>query len=158
MAIPDTKIGIASDHAGFELKQELSRYLEAHGYKIIDYGTDNAKDSVDYPDFAYKLGEAIQSAAVNRGIAICGSGIGISIAVNRYPAVRGALVWDEYTAKMSRSHNDANVICLGARMTSAKDATKLVNIWLQEPFEGGRHQRRTAKLSNPPKTYHSSRS
>ena len=139
------KILIASDHAGFKLKEDLKSHLSKN-FEVIDLGT-NSEDSVDYPDFGTALAKAIEDKKAETGVLICGSGIGISIAANRNPAVRAALVNNEDLAKLSRQHNDANVICLGARFTDSVTAKKLVDIFLNTGFEGGRHENRVKKLS-----------
>lgn len=144
----DNTIAIASDHGGFELKKLLKPMLEARGLTVLDLGTDSA-DSVDYPDFAYALAAAIRDGKAARGVLCCGSGIGISIAANRYPEIRAALVHDALTAKLCRQHNDANVICLGGRTTGPDVALDCLSIFLDTDFEGGRHARRTGKLSSP---------
>ena len=136
---------IASDHAGFELKQELAEELRAKGFDVLDLGTNNL-DSVDYPDFGIALADAIASGKASRGVLVCGSGIGISIAANRNPAVRAALCHDVTTARLSREHNDANVIVLGARLIGRETASQSLAAFLETPFEGGRHQRRVDKL------------
>lgn len=138
-------IVIASDHAGFDMKQELAELLRGKGFEVLDLGTDGP-ESVDYPDFGKALGEAIASGKAERGVLVCGSGIGISIAVNRNPAVRAALCHDVTTARLSRQHNDANVIALGARLIGPETAAQCLNAFLDTPFEGGRHQRRVDKL------------
>ncbi len=144
----DNTIAIACDHGGFELKKLLKPVLEARGLTILDLGTDSA-DSVDYPDFAYALAAAIRDGKASRGVLCCGSGIGISIAANRYPEIRAALVHDALTARLCRQHNDANVICLGGRTTGPDVALDCLNVFLDTEFEGGRHARRTGKLSAP---------
>lgn len=142
------RIAIASDHAAIELKSTLVDYLTAQGHAIDDLGP-GSPDSVDYPDYGYKLAHAIASGAAERGIAICGSGIGISIAVNRNSACRCALVGEPLSARLSREHNDANVIALGARLTGVDMAKACVDAFLTTEFGGDRHARRVAKLSNP---------
>lgn len=139
------KILIAADHAGFKLKEELKSYLSKN-FEVIDLGT-NSEQSVDYPDFGTALAKAIENRKAEKGILICGSGVGISIAANRNKAVRAALVCNEEIAKLARQHNDANVICLGARLTDTTTAIKLVDIFLTTSFEGGRHETRVKKLS-----------
>lgn len=138
-------IGIAVDHGGFALKQAVSDEIRAAGFDVLDLGT-NSEESVDYPDFAEKLTEAIKLGSVTRGVLICGTGIGISIAANRHPGIRAALCYDEETAELARRHNDANVICLGGRKTTSSQAQRMVGIFLNTEFEGGRHARRVAKL------------
>jgi len=141
-------IVIASDHPGFPLKSVLKQDLADLGYGVLDLGTDGPQ-SVDYPDFAYALAAAIKQGKANRGVLVCGSGIGISIAANRHPAIRAAVVHDALGARMTRLHNDANVICFGARMIGQDVARDCLNVFLETEFEGGRHVRRVEKLSNP---------
>lgn len=141
-------IAIASDHGGVELKSLLKKDLAEKGLTVLDLGTEGA-ESVDYPDFADKLAAAIRAGKAGRGVLICGSGIGISIAANRHPEIRAALVHDALGARMSRLHNDANVICFGGRMIGADTARDCLNVFLQTAFEGGRHARRVGKLSAP---------
>lgn len=141
-------IAIAGDHGGLGLKQELTAFLENAGHDVLDLGT-NSTDSVDYPEFGYALAEAIKDGRADRGVLICGSGIGISIAANRFPEIRAALIHDVTGARLSREHNDANVICFGGRMTGPDLATDCLQTFLSTDFEGGRHQRRVDKLSNP---------
>lgn len=140
------KISIASDHAGFKLKEFLIRSLKNKKDEVLDLGTDS-ENSVDYPDFGKKLAEHIAENRSNLGILICGSGVGISIAANRNPKVRAALCWNNEVAKLARQHNDANVICLGARFVSEEQALEMVNTFLSTAFEGGRHTKRVEKLS-----------
>lgn len=142
------KIGIASDHAGFDLKRVLKEELRRLGRAVVDLGP-SAPDSVDYPDFGYAMARALRDGLVESGVLICGSGIGISIAANRFPEVRAALVHDELGARLARQHNDANVICFGGRMIGADVASDCLRVFLDTPFEGGRHCRRVDKLSNP---------
>ncbi len=139
-----TKIAIASDHAGFELKQAVVRHLGAEN--VLDLGT-NTVDSVDYPDFGYAVAKAIEEEKIEQGIVICGSGIGISIAANRNSAVRAALCMNTEMAKLARQHNDANVLALGARLVDEKTALDIVNVFFKTEFEGGRHARRVEKLA-----------
>ena len=139
-------IFIAADHGALELKNYLRDQLQSKiGLNIIDLGTDS-DDSVDYPDFAEALVKEVLKDSSRLGILCCGTGIGISIKANRYKGIRAALVHDEFTAKMAKAHNNANVLCLGGRTHSPELALKLVTIWLEEAFEGGRHQRRLDKL------------
>ena len=142
------KVSIASDHAGFDEKQLLIPYLQELGYEVIDRGPESA-DRVDYPDYGYRLAEAIADGRAERGVALCGSGIGISISVNRNPAARCALVSEPLSAKLSREHNDANVIALGARLTGIDMAKACLTAFLSTDFAGDRHARRVDKLSNP---------
>ena len=138
---------IACDHAGFALKHFLILELEKLGYSMIDLGCDDAQNSVDYPDFAQKLAKKIIAKKARFGILICGSGVGISIAANRFKEVRAALCHNTKIAKLSRLHNDANVICLGARLTAPKAALAATKAFLTTNFEGARHEKRVAKLS-----------
>ena len=142
------KIAIASDHAALELKAELREWLIEQGHEVADLGPVTA-DSVDYPDFGYKLASLVADGTVDRGVALCGSGIGISMAANRNPAVRCAMVSEPLSATFARSHNDANVIAMGARMIGPEMAKACIEAFLETEFEGGRHQRRVDKLSNP---------
>lgn len=142
------KIAIASDHAAVDLKAELAQWLEEQGHAVQDLGPAKA-DRVDYPDYGYKLAAAIASGSAERGIALCGSGIGISIAVNRNPACRAALVSEPLSAALAREHNDANVLAMGARLTGPDMAKACVNAFLSTDFGGGRHQGRVEKLSSP---------
>lgn len=141
---PEKKILIASDHAGFLLKEIIIKTLKKSGYTVTDLGTNSAEKSVDYPDFAQKLAKKLKH---EQGILICGSGIGISIAANRFKHIRAALCHNVKAAKLTRAHNDANVLCLGARMISEKSALLIVKTFLNTKFEGERHERRVAKLS-----------
>ncbi len=145
------RIAIASDHAAFALKSALVAYLTEAGHQVDDLGPFD-ENSVDYPDFGYKLADAIASGAAERGVALCGSGIGISIAVNRNPACRAALVSEPLSAKLSREHNNANVIAMGARLTGIDMAKACLDAFLTTDFAGDRHVRRVDKLSNPPFT------
>ncbi|WP_068077633.1 ribose 5-phosphate isomerase B [Novosphingobium lentum] len=143
------RIAIASDHAAFDLKGELALWLGQLGHTVSDLGPHSA-DRVDYPDFGYKLADAVASGDAERGIALCGSGIGISIAVNRNPALRCALVSEPLSAALAREHNDANAIAMGARLTGIDMAKACVEAFLATPFGGGRHAGRVDKLSHPP--------
>ena len=140
------KIALAADHAGFGLKDELVAWLREQGHEVSDLGT-NGPDSVDYPQFGKKLAEAVANGEAERGIVVCGSGIGISIAVNRNPACRCARVDDPLSAALAREHNDANVIALGARLIGPDMAKACVAAFLDTQFAGGRHQRRVDQLS-----------
>ncbi len=139
-------IAVASDHAGFDLKEILKRDLQEAGYAVLDLGT-NSTASVDYPDFGKAMGEAIASGRAEKGVLVCGSGIGISIAANRNPRVRAALAHDAVSARLSREHNDANVVAFGQRLIEAEVAREALKVFLQTPFQGGRHAGRVAKLS-----------
>ena len=140
------KIALASDHAGYGLKDELVHWLREQGHDVADLGT-NGPDSVDYPEFGRKLAETVASGAAERGIAVCGSGIGISIAINRNPGCRCARVDDPLSAALAREHNDANVLALGARLVGSDMAKACVSSFLVGQFAGGRHQRRVDQLS-----------
>jgi ribose 5-phosphate isomerase B len=141
------RIALAADHAGYLLKDELADWLRDQGHDIIDLGT-NGPESVDYPMFGRALAEFIASRRAERGIAVCGTGIGISIAVNREPKCRCARVGDPLSAQLAREHNDANVLALGARLIGSEMAKACVASFLETPFAGGRHQRRVDQLSH----------
>lgn len=138
-------IGLASDHAGYELKQYVKQYLEEQGITYKDYGTYTA-ESCDYPDFAHALANGMKAGEVERGIAICGSGEGISMTLNKHQHIRAALVWVPEIAKMTRMHNDANVLVMPGRYISCDTAREIMNQFLNTPFEGGRHIRRIEKI------------
>lgn len=142
------RIAIASDHAALELKAALVQWLGEAGHDVADLGPHDGA-SVDYPDYGYKLAQAVAAGEAERGIALCGSGIGISIAVNRNPACRCALVSEPLSAKLCREHNDANVLAMGARLVGIEMAKACVEAFLATPFGGDRHVRRVTKLSNP---------
>jgi len=139
------KIIVGADHAGFTHKQALAAALKKAGHSVDDAGTDST-DSVDYPDFAARVAHAVADAEAERGILICGTGIGMCMAANKVPGVRAAVVTDAYTAEMSRRHNDANVLCMGARVQSVEKMEELARIFLESPFEGGRHAGRVDKI------------
>jgi ribose 5-phosphate isomerase B len=143
------RIAIASDHAALDLKAALADHLRALGHAVDDLGPSEAA-SVDYPDYGYQLAEAVAGGAADRGIALCGSGIGISISVNRHPACRCALVTEPVSARLAREHNDANVLAMGARLIGLDMAKACLEAFLEAPFGGERHARRVAKLSHPP--------
>lgn len=142
------RIAIASDHAALALKSALVEYLLSAGHDVSDLGPHN-ESSVDYPDYGYKLAAAVADGAAERGVALCGSGIGISIAVNRNPAARAALVSEPLSARLAREHNNANVIAMGARLIGIEMAKACLDAFLTTEFGGDRHQRRVDKLSNP---------
>ena len=142
------RIAIASDHAAFDLKVELRDYLASLGHDVADLGPETA-DRVDYPDFGYKLAVAVANGTAEYGVALCGSGIGISIAVNRDPAVRCALVSEPLSATLAREHNDANAIAMGARLIAPDMAKACLDAFLSTPFAGGRHTGRVEKLTHP---------
>ena len=138
-------IGVASDHAGYELKTKVIKHLESKGCVVHDFGTDSA-ESVDYPDYAHKLASAVENGSCQFGIAICGSGNGVNMTVNHHRKVRGALCWTPEIAALARQHNDANIISLPARFIEAPIALQMVDVFLSTDFEGGRHQRRVEKI------------
>ena len=138
-------IALASDHAGYALKTELKEELERQGHEVLDLGT-HGPESVDYPDFGHAMGQALEEGRAQRGVLVCGSGIGISIAANRHPGVRAALCHDETSARLARAHNDANVLALGARLIGPEVAKSCLGVFLATDFEGGRHAKRVAKL------------
>ena len=140
------KIAIGSDHAGFESKERAKQALAELGLDVEDKGTDSL-ESVDYPDFGAAVGRAVAGGEVDRGVVICGSGIGISIAANKVPGVRAALCWNEETARLARQHNDANVLCIGARFIEPQLAADMIRAFVETEFSGGRHQQRVEKLA-----------
>ncbi len=139
-------IAVASDHAGFDLKEILKRDLQEAGHAVLDLGT-NSTASVDYPDFGHALAEAVVAGRAEKGVLVCGTGIGISIAANRNPRIRAAVAHDVTSARLSRQHNDANVVAFGARLTGTEVAREALKVFLATAFEGGRHAGRVAKLS-----------
>jgi len=139
------RLAIANDHGGLELKRLLTEHFEAGDYEVLDLGTDGP-ESVDYPDFAEKLCGAILNGDADRGILICGTGIGMSITANKFKGIYAALCTNEFMARMSREHNDSNVLCLGGRVLGDEVAKGIVDVWLNTPFAGGRHTRRTGKI------------
>ena len=144
-AMPENAIAVASDHAGYELKSALIEELKAQGYEILDLGT-NGPESVDYPDYGKALAEALSAGKANRGVAVCGTGIGISIAANRHPGIRAAVCHDETSARLAREHNDANILALGARLVGSEVAKDCLKAFLTTEFSEGRHTPRVAKL------------
>jgi len=142
------RIAVGSDHAGFHLKAAIAEVLSARGIDVVDLGTNDATTSVDYPDFGAAVGRAVAAGEVDLGVAICGTGIGISIAANKVPGVRAALVHDATTARLAREHNHANVLCLGERITGVQVALDALSAWLDEPLGEGRHIGRVAKLNH----------
>ena len=142
------KIALGSDHAGYELKEALKSYLSEKPIAISDMGT-HSTDAVDYPDFGRAVALMVAAGEVDRGILLCGSGIGMSIVANRVPGVRAALCTNEGTARLSRLHNDANVLVLPGRSTDITEAQRILDVWLATDFEGGRHQRRLRKIDIP---------
>ena len=138
-------IALGADHAGFPLKQALKSWLATRGHLVFDLGT-HSTESVDYPDYAAAVGRMVCAGRAERGLLVCGSGIGMAIAANKIPGIRAAVAGDAVTAQLSREHNDTNVLALGARMTGADEAALIVQAWLDTPFAGGRHARRVAKI------------
>jgi ribose 5-phosphate isomerase B len=143
------KIALGADHAGFELKEKLKGYLSAIGHEVLDLGTDSTA-SVDYPDFGYAVGRAVASGEAERGVVVCGTGIGISIAANKVPGIRAAAPNDLFATRLIREHNDANVIAFGARLTAPPLAEAMLDLFLTTPFAGGRHAPRVEKLNRGP--------
>ena len=139
------KIGIASDHAGYEMKEFLVGYLAAKGWDVLDFGPES-EESVDYPDFAHPLANAIESGELERGIGLCGSGEGMAITLNKHQGIRAALCWIPEVAALSRQHNDANVLAMPGRFVSNEQAIEMVKTFLNTDFEGGRHIRRIEKI------------
>ncbi|OGP87671.1 MAG: ribose 5-phosphate isomerase B [Deltaproteobacteria bacterium RBG_16_48_10] len=139
------QIGLACDHGGFELKEELKAFLKLLGVEPIDMGTFN-EDSVDYPDFGVLVAEKVSQGELERGILICGTGIGMSMVANKFPRIRAALVNDLYSSRCSREHNDANILIIGGRIVGKELAKEIVRVWLETPFAGGRHKRRLEKM------------
>lgn len=138
-------IAIASDHAGMTLKTEIFRVLQELGFDVEDLGPTETT-AVDYPDYAHLLAKAVSDGRVERGVLICGTGLGMSMAANRHPGVRAALCHDAYTAEMARRHNDANILCMGARAVGGGVAEQMARVFFETPFDGDRHQRRVAKI------------
>jgi ribose 5-phosphate isomerase B len=142
--MPETII-IASDHAGFDLKERVKEWLEERDFEVEDAGT-RSPEQVDYPDFAHRVADAIAGGRRARGVLVCGTGIGVSMAANRHAGVRAAVAWSEETARLSREHNDANVLALGGRTLDPTLAERILDVWLKTPFAGGRHARRVGKI------------
>ncbi len=142
------KIAIGADHAGFRLKETLKGYLEETGHEVLDLGT-GSEESVDYPDYGFAVGRAVASGEAERGVVVCGSGIGIAMAVNRVAGARAGVGRDLFETRLMREHNDANVIAFGARITAPPLAEAMIDTFLSTPFAGGRHARRVEKLDSP---------
>ena len=144
----ETKISIAigSDHAGFDYKEAIKAHLEALGHEVEDFGTHSA-DSTDYPDFAHPVASAVESGNRNLGVLVCGSANGVAMAANKHQGIRAAIAWEEELAKLARSHNDANIICIPARFISIDLAKSITDVFLSTEFEGGRHARRVGKIA-----------
>ncbi|MCQ2176638.1 MAG: RpiB/LacA/LacB family sugar-phosphate isomerase [Bacteroidales bacterium] len=141
----NTKIGICSDHAGWEYKAGLIKYLEGKGYEVVNFGTDGP-ESMDYPDVAHPMADAIEKGELDCGIALCGTGNGMAITLNHHRGIRAGLAWGTAIAALVKQHNNANVLVMPARFISYRMAVSCVRTWLQTPFEGGRHQRRIDKI------------
>ena len=140
------KIAIGADHAGFEYKEQLKKWLEKNGYPVKDFGTFST-DSVDYPDFAHPVASAVEKKEFNLGLLLCGSANGVAITANKHQGVRAALCWNEEVAELARHHNNANIVCIPARFVSYEVAEKILDRFLHASFEGGRHERRVDKIS-----------
>lgn len=140
------KIAIGADHAGFEYKEQLKQWLEKSGYSTKDFGTYNT-ESVDYPDFAHPVAEAVEKKEFELGLLLCGSANGVAITANKHQGVRAALCWNEEVAELARHHNNANIVCIPARFVSYAEAEKILDRFLHASFEGGRHERRVSKIS-----------
>ena len=142
------RIAVGSDHAGFALKSEIIAHLAGAAHDVLDLGTDSADISVDYPSFGRAVGEAVADGRAERGVCVCGSGIGIGIAANKVPGIRAAVVHDSTTARLARRHNDANVVCMGERTTGLAEALDAISAFFTTEFDGGRHQRRIDQISD----------
>jgi ribose 5-phosphate isomerase B len=140
------KVALGADHRGYELKEALKRWLDVHGYAVVDLGPACA-DRADYPEYAFKVAEAVARRRAERGVLVCSTGVGMSIAANKVRGVRAALVDSASLARLSREHNDSNVLCLGADVTGASSAKRILGIWLRTGFAGGRHARRLARIA-----------
>ena len=139
------KLALGSDHAGYELKEKLKSWLKLQGIDVQDEGT-RSSESVDYPDFARRVGEVVARREADLGLLVCGTGIGMAISANKVPGIRAANASSEFEAQMAREHNDANILCVGARVVTEPEAEKIVDIWLHATFAGGRHQTRVDKI------------
>lgn len=145
MNFTNTTIGLASDHTGYEHKEFIKKHLEKRGLTYIDFGTDSAERS-DYPDYAHRLGKAIENKELEMGIALCGTGNGMAFTLNKFPSIRAGLAWNEEVAGLVSAHNKANVLVMPARFVTQEEAVKMVDAYLDTPFEGGRHQERLDKV------------
>ena len=139
------RIAVGADHAGFELKQTLAQHLRDAGHDVVDCGT-HSVDRVDYPDFGAAVGQAVAGTDADLGVCVCGSGNGIAMAANKIPGIRAAVAYDVTSARLARAHNDANVLCIGERLTGAEVALEALAAWLGASFDGGRHEARVAKI------------
>ena len=140
------KVALASDHRGFEFKNMITTFLSNLGHEVVDYGTSNGTDSVDYTDYGLKAARSVSRGESERAILICGTGLGMSLVANKVKGVRATVCHDLYTVEMSRRHNDSNVLCLGADVVDQKLLEKKIKLWIETPFEGGRHARRVGKI------------
>lgn len=146
------KIAVGSDHAGFEMKEKIKPFLKKLGNEVSDFGTNN-KEPVDYPDYALKVAEAVSRNEFERGILFCGTGLGMSIAANKIPGIRAVPCYDIEAAKLSREHNDANILAIGARLTDLEKAKNIIKVWLETNFLGERHLKRIEKIKNIEKRF-----
>lgn len=146
-------IAIGSDHGGYNLKNEIKKFLTENGYQVKDYGTCDGSNSVDYPDYGLAVAEAVKNGECEKGIIVCGTGIGISMSANKVPGIRAALCTDCYMARMSREHNNANILALGERVIGTGSALDIVDTWLKSEFTGQRHKIRVDKISEIEKKY-----
>jgi ribose 5-phosphate isomerase B len=146
------KIAAGADHGGYAIKEAVVRRLRSQGHEVVDVGTDSADVSVDYPDFGHKVATMVASGEVERGLLVCGTGLGICMSANRHRGVRAADCFTPYLAEMARRHNDANVLCLGGRLLSEDEAWAIAEVWMATPFEGGRHERRCALIDEGAET------
>lgn len=141
-----SKLAIGGDHAGFEYKSRIKRWLEEQGHEVTDFGTDSS-DSVDYPDFAHPVSSAVEDKEFEKGILVCGSANGVAMAANKHQGIRAAICWNKELAQLSRQHNDANILCIPARFINYSDAEDITKTFINTDFEGGRHNRRVDKIS-----------
>ena len=141
-----TRIAVAADHAGYAVKERIKETLQKDGFEVIDFGT-HTGESVDYPDYAQQVARSVSQAESNRGVLVCGTGLGMAITANKFRGIRAATCNDTYTARMAAEHTDANVLCVGARVVDADHAVAIVHEWLKGKFGGGRHQRRIDKIA-----------
>lgn len=146
------RIALGADHAGYRVKERIKEFLQKSGHEVIDFGT-HSEESVDYTDYAQQVARSVASAEVNRGVLVCGTGIGTAMVANKFPGIRAANCNDTYTARMAKEHNDANVLTVGARVVDADHAIAIVKEWLNARFEGGRHQRRLDKITDIERTH-----
>ncbi|HKW50285.1 MAG TPA: ribose 5-phosphate isomerase B [Candidatus Eisenbacteria bacterium] len=146
------KVAVGADHAGYQLKERVKKYLESHGHTVLDMGT-NSTESTDYPQYAFKVAEAVRDGVADRGVLVCDTGNGIAIAANKVEGIRAALVIDPKHAELSRRHNDANVMVLGSAILPADQEIPTLDAWFTAPFDGGRHARRIAQISDYERTH-----